>query len=250
MTTWGIVALVMGGVAVMSANVSAILPQGLLAGLHKTRIEGASVEQLRAQVAELRDATIELKRENGVLTARFNLGEQTSGEVVRRVGALEVSVPNLLENYPAGVGVDRSNVTAAIGGDPALTYETEGGSVSVRQQAMAELTPATPGQQPLPAPVGQLGSAVAPSTTTYGIALGPAIGADEAPEAWRDVTMKLGPLLFGMAPVLADESGSDDKRMIAGPINQLAEASALCARLERISVACMPVPYTGTPLVY
>lgn len=249
MTTWGIVALVLGGVAVMSANVSAILPQGLLSSLHKTRIEGASLEQLRSQVSELRKATLELKRVNDVLTARFNLGEQQSGDVIRRVGALEVSVPNLLENHPAGIEVDRSNVTAAIGTDPATVYEADGGSVMVRQQPMAELQPTTPGQ-PLPAPVGQIASAVSPNTSTYGVALGPAIPADQAAEAWRDVTMKLGPLLFGMAPVLADESGSNDKRIIAGPVNQLAEASALCARLERMSVACMPVPYTGTPLVY
>lgn len=247
-TTWGIVALVMGGIAVMSANVSAILPQGMLSGLHKTRIEGASVEQLRVQVSELRSQSINLKRDYDTLNARFSLGEQQGSEVIRRVGALEVSLPNLLENRPSSPGVDRSNFTAGIGGDPALVYETDGGSVMVRQQPMAEVQGAGADRQPLPAPIET--AAVAPSTAPYGIALGPAVASDQADEAWRDLNMKLGPLLFGMAPVLAEESESNDRRIIVGPLNQLDEATALCTRLERVSVACMPVPYAGTPLVY
>lgn len=246
-TTWGIVALVMGGIAVMSANVSAILPQGVLSSLHKTRIEGASVEQLRVQVSELRSQAISLKRDYDVLTARFTLGEEQGGEVLRRVGALEVSLPNLLERRPITAGVDRSTFTSGIGSDQALVYNADGGSVMIRQQPMAEL-PSVGAPQPLPAPLENL--APAPSTLPYGIAIGPAVAADEAEGTWRDLNVKLGPLLFGMAPVLAGESAGNDQRIIAGPINQLAEATALCTRLERISVACMPVPYTGTPLVY
>lgn len=249
-TTWGIVALVLAGIAVMGANLSALLPYNVLSGLHKTRIEGASIEQLRSQVAELRTASQALKRDNDVLKARFALGEQQSNEVVRRVGALEVTVPQLLETYTASIPVDRSSVTSAIGSDePGLEYETDGGSVVVRQEPMPALAlaPPTAPSQPLPAPVSV---AVAPSTMPYGLALGPAIGVETAPEAWRDLSMKLGPLLFGLAPVLADQSDSTDKRIIVGPIDQLAEATALCSRLERISVACLPVPYAGTPLAY
>ncbi|WP_139198837.1 hypothetical protein [Devosia sp. YR412] len=246
-TTWGIVALVLAAIAVMGANVSAMVPQSVLAGLHKTRIEGASLTQLRSQVADLRLQMQELHRENGVLTARFNLGEEQSGEVVRRVGALEVSVPNLLELSPRSSGVDRSSLTSAIGTDAGTEFEAEGGSVLVRQQPMAELAPPVP-SQPIPAPVQQ--AATPASATTFGLALGPAIGAEQASETWRDLNVKLGPLLFGLAPVLADESNGTKKRLVVGPIAQLAEASALCGRLERVSVACMPVPFTGTPLDY
>lgn len=247
-TTWGIVALVLGAVAVMGANVSALMPQTLLAGLHKTRIEGASVDQLRSQVAQLRTEMQSLQRDNDVLTARFNLGEQQSSAVVRRVGALEVTLPNLLELSPGGIGIDRANLTSAIGGEPGTAFEADGGSVVVRQQPMAGLQPLM-ASQPLPAPVQQTATA-SPSATTYGIALGPAIAEAQAPEAWRDLDMKLGPLLFGLAPVLADESNGSNKRIVVGPISQLAEATALCGRLERISVACAPVPFTGTPLNY
>ena len=236
----------MAGIAVMGANTSALLPQSLLSGLHKTRIAGASIEQLRDQVAQLRAETQKLRRENDVLTARFNLGEQQSGEVTRRVGALEVSLPNLIESASAGTSVDRTIVTSAISNDPSLFYEADGGSVEVRQQPMPGVPSATPGQ-PLPDTVM---AASAAGLASYGVALGPAIEANQAPETWRDLNVKLGPLLFGLAPRLADESSGDGKRIVAGPIGQLGEATTLCGRLERISVACLPVPYSGTPLDY
>lgn len=247
--TWGIVALVMGGIAVMGANVSALMPQGVLSNLHKTRVEGASLEQLRNQVADLRQATQDLRRENGVLVSRFNLGEQQSTEVVRRVGALEVSLPNILERSVAsGPRIDPAS-TAGIGVDPALVYEADGGSVVVRQQPLLPVQPTAP-SQPLPAPIQETAATNVSSSTGYGIALGPAVAAEQAPDAWRDYSMRLGPLLFGLAPRLAEEANSGDSRIIAGPIGELAEATALCGRLERVSVACMPVPYTGTPLDY
>ena len=248
-TTWGIVALVLSGIAVMGANVSALVPQGMLAGLHKTRIEGASIEQLRAQVSELREEQIRLRRETSVLTARFSLDEQRGNEITRRVGALEVSLPVLLESLPDGANIDRSNLTAAIGTDPALVYDADGGSVVVRQQPMAEAQPLA-GAQPLPAPVEQVAAIPVPNEAVYGVALGPAVAFDQAPDAWRDLTMKLGPLLFGLAPLLVEEANSDNKRLVVGPINQLSEATALCARLERLSVSCLPMPFTGTPLAY
>jgi hypothetical protein len=245
-TTWGIVALVLAGIAVMGANVSALMPPSLLAGLHKTRIGGASLEQLRSQVADLREETQRLRRENSVLAARFALEEQQGNEVTRRVGALEVSLPRLLEALPDNAQVDLSNLTASIGG-AALVYEADGGTVEVRQQPMIGVQP---NDQPLPAPVQNAANATTTSPTGYGIALGQAVDMQEAPEAWRDLSMKLGPLLFGLSPMLVDETGSDKKRIIVGPLLQLSEASALCARLERMSVSCMPRPFTGTPLVY
>ncbi len=249
-TTWGIVALVLSGIAVMGANVSALVPQGMLAGLHKTRIEGASLEQLRVQVSDLREEQIRLKRENSVLTARFALDEQRGNEITRRVGALEVSLPLLLESLPDDSNIDRSNLTAAIGKDPALVYEADGGSVVIRQQPMAEAQPIA-GAQPLPEPVEQrVASIPVPDETAFGVALGSSVQFEQAPEAWRDLTMKLGPLLFGLAPLLVEEANSDKQRIIVGPINQLSEATALCARLERLSVSCLPMPFTGTPLAH
>lgn len=243
---WGIVALVFGGIAVLGANISAAIPSSILGGLHKTRIEGASLEQLRLQVADLREETLQLKRENGLLATRFALEERQGNEITQRVGALEVSLPKLLEALPSGAEIDRSAFTASIGEGEALIYDADGGSVIVRQSPMAEAQPA----QPLPALVEQTAALAVPNEAAFGIALGPSIAFEQAPETWKDLSIKLGPLLFGLAPLLVDEANSDDKRIVVGPITQLAEATSLCARLERVSISCMPMPFTGTPLSY
>ncbi|MGV8855667.1 MAG: hypothetical protein ACOH2L_13580 [Devosia sp.] len=245
-TTWGIVALVFGAVAVLGANISAVIPSSILGGLHKTRIEGASLDQLRLQVADLREQTLQLKRDNTVLTTRFALGEQQGNAVQKRVGALEVSLPRLLEALPPGAQVDRSALTASVG--EALVYDADGGSVVIRRQPMPEATPAE-GQQPLPE-VLQSATTAQPRTIGYGVALGTSLPPEQASGAWNDLSMKLGPLLFGLTPLLVDEANSQNKRIVVGPIAELSEATALCARLERISIACMPMPFTGTPLSY
>ncbi|MGV8830516.1 MAG: hypothetical protein ACOH2N_00955 [Devosia sp.] len=246
-TTWGIVALVLGAVAVLGANISAVIPSGILGGLHKTRIEGASVDQLRLQVADLREQSLQLQRDNTELSARFALQEQQGNKVQQRVGALEVSLPRLLEALPNTARIDRSALTASIG--EALVYDADGGSVMIRQQPMAEAAPASNQVQPLPEPV-QTASVAKPNEIAFGIALGTSVPADQASGAWNDLSMKLGPLLFGLSPLLVDEANSNNKRIVVGPITELSEATALCTRLERISISCLPMPFTGTPLSY
>jgi hypothetical protein len=247
-TIWGIVALVLCGIAVMGANLSAIVPTSILGGLHRTRIEGASLEQLRLQVADLRQQSIELKRENGQMLTRFALKEQQSNEVVQRVGALEVSLPKLLEVIPDNAAIDRSTITSSIGEDQALVYEADGGSVAIRQRPMLEAQPAPLPEQPLPqTPPTQLAEAQ-PEVSGFGVALGTPILPGQAEGAWRDLSMKLGPLLLGLSPRLLDVPESGEKRIIVGPIAEVSEAAALCGRLERISISCSPLPFGGTPL--
>jgi len=246
-TTWGIVALVFGAIAVLGANISAVIPTSVLGGLHKTRIEGASVDQLRLQVADLREQAMQLQRENTVLNNRFALEEQQGNAVRQRVGALEVSLPQLLEALPDTARIDRSALTASIG--EALVYDADGGSVMIRQQPMAEAAPAAGQEQPLPEPV-QAASVAMPNEVDFGIALGTSVPFEQASQTWNDLSMKLGPLLFGLSPLLVDEANSDNKRIVVGPITELSEATALCSRLERISISCLPMPFTGTPLSY
>jgi len=249
-TLWGIVALACAGLAVFGANVSALVPQGMLAGLHKTRLEGPSLDSLRQQVADLREQTVRLRRENELLVSRFALQERAGNEIVRRVGALEVSVPRLLEALPAGAEIDRSSLTASIGGNGTLSFDADGGSVVVRQTPMPQAAAGDPVTQPLPPPVeaAPLVAAATPNEDAYGIAIGPAIAFEQAQAQWSDLTLKLGPLLFGLSPLLVDETNGEGKRIVVGPISALAEATALCRRLEGISIACMPMPFTGEPL--
>ena len=86
-------ALITWAIAVLGANVSAFIPDGVLGGLHASRLSGANLNQLRGQVAALETETARLRQENSVLLQRFVLNEQASGEVTRRVGALELTVP-------------------------------------------------------------------------------------------------------------------------------------------------------------
>ena len=237
---WGIVALVSCAIAVMGANVSAIIPSSVLGGLHRTRIEGASLEQLRMQVADLRQQSVELKRDNTQLLTRFALEEQQNNEVVRRVGALEVSLPRLLEAMPENPGIDRSTITSSIGEEQPQMFDAEGGSVAIRQRPMQEAQP-TPAEQPLPE------IAALPSTDAFAIALGTPIAPEQADVTWRNLSMKLGPLLFGLSPHVVD-AGAGRQQIVAGPFPQRAEATALCTQVEYVSIACMPTEFGGTPL--
>ena len=243
-TLWGAVALVCGALAVFGANISALMPHSALAGLHKTRLHGASLEQLRGQVAELSTEASQLRRENELLVSRFSLQEQTGNEMTRRLGALEVSVPRILEALPDGASIDRSSLTASIGTGSAQTFEADGGTVVVRQTPMEQTAIA----QPLPDPVSTDAPSVPPNEGAYGIAIGVGVAPEQTASQWGDLTTKLGPLLFGLTPVLVDESDSDLKRIVVGPISALSEATALCQRLERVSISCVPMPYAGQPL--
>jgi hypothetical protein len=249
-TLWGIVALVSVALAVFGSNVALLVPQSIIGGLHQPRIAGASIETLRQQVSDLRQDTTRLKRENELLVSRFSMQERSGNDITRRVGALETTVPQILENLPNGPLVDRSTVTASIGENQTLTFDADGGSVSVRQSALPQASASADVNQPLPALVPtQPASAMAmPNENAYGIAVGAAVPFEQTPALWSDLTLKLGPLLFGLSPLVVDVANGDDKRIVVGPIEQLAEARALCERFERVSIACMPMPFSGTPL--
>lgn len=243
-TLWAITALACIGLAVFSSNASLLIPQGIIAGLHQPRTSGATIETLRREVGALRTDTTRLQRENEQLLSRFALQEKSGSDIIRRVGALEVTVPNMLEIPPYLASVDQASTTASIGSNEALSFDAEGGSVSIRQSAMPQAVP----YQPLPAPVVQQTALAIPNQNAYGIAIGAAVPFEQAPGLWGDLTLKLGPLLFGLSPLLVDEASSNNKRIVVGPIEELSEARQLCERFERISIACMPMPYDGTPL--
>lgn len=249
-TVWGVVALVCVALAVFGSNIALLVPQSIIGGLHQPRVAGSSIETLRREVLDLREETIRLKRENELLVTRFSMQERSGNDITRRVGALETTVPHILESLPTGAAVDRSNLTASIGAGQTLTFETEGGSVAVRQSAMPQATAAETVGQPLPAPVSSREAAAMamPNENAYGIAVGAAVPFEQTPALWSDLTLKLGPLLFGLSPLVVDQANGDDKRIVVGPIAELAEARALCQRFERVSIACIPMPYSGTPL--
>lgn len=243
-TLWGIVALACWGVAVLSANLSGLVPASVLGALHASRLEGGTVNQLRAQVTELELEAQRMRQENKQLLQRFTLAERASGDVTRRVGALEATVPTLLDQNSSGPGLDRS-MTGSIGAGEVLSFEAEGGSVSVQHR------PLVPVQAVLPPAFGlaarQAAAAVA-DPNAYGLALGFPVEPEDAQAQWQGLTAKVGTLLLGLAPLLAPIEGASGRQIVAGPLSTRTEAEELCDRMDRVGIPCEPKPFVGEVL--
>ena len=238
-TFWGVTALFCCGAAVLSANLAALVPTGFFVGLHASRADGSTISQLRSQVASLTEESVRMRRENNVLLQRFTLAEQARNEVTQRVGALEVSLPALLEGSPNGTGIDRS-VTASIGDEPE-TFEADGGSVAVRQKPLLpRAAPAAPEREMATAPMAD--------PEAFGIAIGFPVAVAEAEAQWQDYSARVGTLLLGLAPLLQEADDGEAARLVAGPLDAASQADALCGRLELVGIPCQPVSFTGDPL--
>lgn len=242
-TKWGITALAIWAVAILSANLSGLVPPQVLASLHASRVEGATLNQLRNQVAALQSESARMKRENGELLSRFNLNEDSTKAITRRVGALEVSIPKLVEqlaNVQPAVDPTRTGSV-----DAPITFEVDGGLVEVRQKPLipgAEVTfKAVPIASVMPEQIAPDGSAV-------GIGLGFPVSPEEAEPAWQELLADAGTMLMGLKPVLATAEGTADKLIVAGPITDKAAALDLCKRLDQQGIPCQALPYAGDPM--
>jgi hypothetical protein len=250
-TFWGIVALACGAFAIVCANVGALMPTSVLTSLRAARIEGAGIEQLQAQLVRLQGDSQRLHSENELLQNRFFLAEQSQGDVARRVGTLEVSIPNLLEALPVDAQIDRSINTAGIGDAQGVTFNVDGGSVTVRNEAMTQFDGtmmSISAKQPMPAMPAPVDIGPKADDKAFGIAVGPAVTDSNAQSAWQDLLLKMGALLMGLGPLVADEGDAQSKRLIVGPMPDMAQATDLCRRMEKVAIACEPVPFMGKPL--
>lgn len=240
-TLWGVVALCCWGAAVLLANVSALVPSSVFAGLHVSRLDGGTVAQLRSQVAALTEESRRMRNENNLLLQRFDRAEAATREAAQRIGAVEVSLPSALEaRTEASPGIDRMP-TASIGNDNAVSFDAEGGSVSVTQKP---LVTEPPGQTSLV----QEPAVPRPLPDAYGLALGFPVAEADAEAQWQSLADKVGTLLIGLAPLLQEIEGSDDKLIVAGPLSDRAEAEQLCVRMDRVGIPCEPKPFEGQPL--
>lgn len=243
-TRWAITAVVIWAVAILGGNIAGVLPESLFAGLHASRLDGANVNQLRSQLAAVEADAARLEMENNVLVQRFRLNEQQSNDMTRRVGALELSIPKLLEAVPYDAGIDRSNLTAATGPTDTTTYEVDGGLVAVTHSPLAATTPVAELMQPMPSPLNP----PAPASGSFGIALGPPIAPEGAEVAWQSLKARIGTLLLGLSPLITDAEGNAGKRMVAGPLATAQEADQLCGRVAKVGIDCATVGYAGEAL--
>lgn len=246
-TKWGITALVVWGIAVLGANLSGLVPPGILAALHASRVEGATMNQLRAQVAALQTESARMKRESNELVQRFNMNEDTTTLVTKRVGALEVSIPKLVEQQLASASLQQKVDPMATGSiDKPITFEVDGGTVEVRQQPLIPGSPevtfkAVPFAAAMP-------EEIAPNGTSMGIAIGFPVAPEDAEPAWQEMLADAGTMLMGLKPVLAAAEGTHNKLIVAGPITDKASALDLCKRLDKQGIPCQALPYAGDPL--
>lgn len=246
-TVWGSIAIATWAVAILGANLSGVIPPSVYGALHASRLDGSTLNQLRSQVAGLQEETVQLQRDANQLLQRLSMGEEATGVVTRRVGALEVSVPKLVEETrnKAAAMIDPMS-TGAIGAGKTLTFEADGGTVAVQQR------PLVPGTDEVKLKVVPLNETMPQKLADTGLAPGIALGFPVAPEAaeaqWQEMLAQVGTMLVGLSPVLADKEGSDGKVLVAGPLLDKASAIELCARMDKLGVPCEPTDYAGQPL--
>lgn len=251
---WGIAALVCGAVAVVAANLSAMLPAHALGGLHAPYREGGSFNQMRAQLAELEQDRNRIMSDYRSLQARFNLLDDDGNEVIRRLAAVEMSLPLLIESLPLDSDIDRSLLTASITETAGEVYEVDGGRMIVRYSPLFDgLDAEPPVDQPMPPAlpreiVAPFATAPSVDTSLQGIAIGDALPLDQASGAYSGIAAAAGTLLLGTAPLITPTENGEEARIVLGPLPDLASAQALCVRIERLDFSCAPAPYEGQPL--
>jgi len=259
---WGVVAMLGGAAAMLSLTFAAILPPSFVGGLHASRLPGSSLNQLRAQMARLSDTQSQMLDQTRELRSRLAITERGRKAVVRRVGALETTIPMLLEVVPPGSEIDPLT-TASIQDPGEVKFEAEGGYVTVTRRPLF----ASPETQPLPPPLAQgkngmkqtapgnlpAGSlpdkVTKPDQTLYGIAIGRVLKQGNAKEVWQDLSAKIGMLLIGLDPSVYDPLQNGKNRIIAGPVDDLAEAEMLCRKITVVGIDCLPVQYKTDALL-
>ena len=284
-TFWGVGAMIFGAIAVLSTSLGAVLPQSLWVGLHANRLEGGNLNQLRAEVTHLRDQQLQMSRQTTQLRSRLMVSERSRGTMVQRVGALESTIPMLLEVVPPGTEIDRTTFTASINEpeDKSISFEAEGGTVTLSQRPMFESpVPEIPTVQALPQPLSVVPAPLetleqAPDTpenlvastptgdtdaillmelasegeanlmqTEFGIAIGEAVTLENADAKWVELSAKVGTLLFGLSPAVSDPSGDGSNHIVLGPIADYAEAEMLCLRITRVGIKCLPIQFDNS----
>ena len=156
-TLWGIIAIVTGAAALLCGSVSALIPDNVLAALHASRLSGASVNEMRTEISNVEAEQARLRAINGQLSNRVQTVEQSAGTVVRRVSALEVSVPKLVEAMATAPAIDRTLVTGSIGSSKVprgTTQIVNDGNVRIVRSPLVPTAATAPvAPQPMPAPL-------------------------------------------------------------------------------------------------
>jgi len=241
-TFWGVFALVAWGAAVLCAGANALLPPGLLSGLHAPLFQGSNAGQLQARIADLDARVAALKADNAALMNRVALTEEGRTDITKRLGALEVSMPRVIESINTPAPLDHSVITGDIAAPASMVEQADGGSVAYTTTPLTTQATAAPQTtQPMPSVL----PLVAPNSNAYGVALGPPILEMDGPTAWKSMNDRAGTLLVGLSPLLGIVEGDAGRRLIAGPLPTEAAARELCGSFAKLGIACASMAFIG-----
>lgn len=251
---WGVAALVCGAFAVFTANVAGFIPDSVLVGLQVTRVQGGTFSHVRLQVADVQSNTTRITSDYRALLSRFNLLDDDRGEMVRRLAAVERSLPLLIESLPFDSDIDRALLTSSIAATSPEVYESDGVMISVRHTPLFDDFVEAETEQRLPPvaiqiPMESVPAPMASGLDMQGIAIGPLFSPADAAEIWTEILGQVGPLLLGTVPLLETSLESNQARIIVGPLTDSAAAETLCSRLLRVGISCDLTSYAGQPLL-
>jgi hypothetical protein len=114
--------------------------------------------------------------------------------------------------------------------------------VPLPPERVAELTPA---QAVKPAP------AAVRTRPEFGVELATEANLDALRKRWAGVKANYGPLLVGLSPVAVRDQhpGSNNVRLVAGPLPSLTAARQLCARFAAANGNCWPARINPTEVI-
>lgn len=132
------------GLALASASLSPLLPDGLLSGLHDSRSASASraafdaalaqLDETRAQLAELTKSQQRLQETSAALGTRFDRFVQQASTVRTHLEAVEKALPQVIRTLQPLEPSDNAVITGSIGkAPPSSSFDAPGGSVTVSQ---------------------------------------------------------------------------------------------------------------------
>jgi hypothetical protein len=133
---------------------------------------------------------------------------------------------------------------------PGLAAGAAAATPAAPEKPQAEAAP--PITEPVPLPPVRVAAVAAaesapphPVKYDYGIDLGGASSIDILRTRWAGVKANYGPQLTGLSPVAVRDrrTGSNDYRLVIGPLPNAAAAKQLCARLQMAPASCRIARY-------
>lgn len=247
--TWGLIALGCWALAVLAANLGAIVPPTVYAALHASRADGGTVSQLRASILTLEAESGRLRVQNTQLLQRLALGEDNTADLTKRVAAVEGSLPRIIEAQSRLANTVDGTLTGSVAPDGTETIEADGGTVVVQKVPMVLSAP-TRTDLPMPQPLSAPAHDTSPiDGKAFGLALDGWIAPNQAATRWISLQGDAGTMLVGLTPLLTEPDATGRVRILAGPVFDQSIAADLCKRLGQKNISCDTVPFKGVRLV-